>query len=269
MIETLVALLLFVLFGLAIGSFLNVVIYRSVHDESFVSGRSKCPHCKKQIEWYDNIPVISFLILRQKCRHCKKPISWTYPAIELITAGLFLWWYVIGFTFFRLTSQPFTVLQPAFWLVVGICLIIVFFADLLYGIIPDSVVAALTVLGMVYRVLLFRFHVMQPVDFWLTIAASAGASLLFFLLWYGTKGRGMGIGDIKFVFPLGLVLGWPGIALGLFLSFLYGAVISLALIAVGKKRLSQTVPFGPFLILGAVTTLLVGDQLLHWYLSLL
>jgi len=94
--------------------------------------------------------------------------------------------------------------------------------------------------------------VMQPVDFWLTIAASAGASLLFFLLWYGTKGRGMGIGDIKFVFPLGLVLGWPGIALGLFLSFLYGAVISLALIAVGKKRLSQTVPFGPFLILGAI-----------------
>ena len=106
--------------------FLNVLIYRSVHDESFVMGRSKCPHCKKQINWYDNVPLLSFVFLRGRCRYCHKQISWTYPAIEFITAGLFVWWYVIGFTFFRLTQQPLLILQRGFWLCVGISFIVIF-----------------------------------------------------------------------------------------------------------------------------------------------
>lgn len=264
-----VTLIFLVLFGLTIGSFLNVLIYRTVHDESYIEGRSKCPHCKKMIAWYDNIPVVSFIVLRRRCRHCKKPISWTYPAIELITAGLFVWWYLIGFTFFRLGAQPFALLQPGFWLFVGICLIVVFFADLLYGIIPDSVVIALTGLGLLYRISLYASHIMQPGDFWLTIMGAACASLGFWLLWYLSRGRGMGFGDVKFVFPLGLILGWPNILVGLFLSFVVGAVVSVMLLLMKRKRFRQTVPFGPFLVVGTVTTLLVGDRILQWYLSLL
>jgi prepilin signal peptidase PulO-like enzyme (type II secretory pathway) len=221
------------------------------------------------IAWYDNVPVLSFLILQGKCRHCKKPISWTYPAIELITAGLFVWWYLIGFTFFQLSSQPFALLQPAFWLFVGICLIIIFFSDILYGVIPDSVVIALTGLAFLYRVMLYVFHVMQPVDFWFAMLSGVASSAFFFGLWYGTKKRGMGFGDVKFVFPLGLLLGWPQILVGLFSAFVVGAVVSVALVVWKKKEMKQTVPFGPFLITGTVIALVFGDKLVQWYLSLL
>lgn len=264
-----IIILFLILFGLAIGSFLHVLIYRTVHDESYVTGRSKCPHCKKLIHWYDNIPIVSFFLLRGKCRNCKKPISWDYPAIEMMTAGLFVWWYLIGFTFFRLSTQPFSLLQPAFWLFVGICLISIFFADLLYGIIPDSIVIVLTGLGLLYRVMLYLFHVMRPVDFWLTLAGATASSLVFLGLWIVTKKRGMGVGDIKFVFPLGLILGWPNMLVGLFLSFVIGAVVGVALIALKKKKFRQTVPFGPFLVVGSVITLVLGDKMLQWYLSLL
>lgn len=258
-----------VLFGLTIGSFLNVLIYRTVHDESFVVGRSRCPHCKKQINWYDNIPLVSFLLLHAKCRYCHKQISWMYPAIEFITASLFVWWYVIGFTFFRLTQQPLIILQRGFWLCVGISFIVIFFADFLYGIIPDGMVIFLTGLGLIYRAALYWFGVMQPIDFWLTLGVSVWAVLTFAFLHWVTKGRGMGMGDVKFVFPLGLILGWPGMVLGVFLSFIIGAVVSLSLIAFGKKQFKQTVPFGPFLVAGAATTLLFGERIIAWYVTLL
>ncbi len=264
-----VIILFLILFGLVIGSFLHVLIYRTVHDESYVTGRSKCPHCKKLIRWYDNIPVVSFFLLSGMCRNCKKPISWDYPAIEMMTAGLFVWWYLIGFTFFRLSTQPFSLLQPAFWLFVGVCLISIFFADLLYGIIPDSVLTVLTGLGLLYRIMLYMFHVMRPVDFWLTLAGATVSSLMFLGLWIATKKRGMGLGDVKFVFPLGLILGWPNMFVGLFLSFVIGAVTGVALIAFKKKKFRQTVPFGPFLVVGSAITLVFGDKILQWYLSLL
>ena len=213
--------------------------------------------------------MISFFLLSGMCRTCKKPISWDYPAIEMMTAGLFVWWYLIGFTFFRLSTQPFSLLQPAFWLVVGVCLISIFFADLLYGIIPDSVLTVLTGLGLLYRIMLYMFHVMRPVDFWLTLAGTTVSALAFLGLWIGTKKRGMGLGDVKFVFPLGLILGWPNMLVGLFLSFVIGAVTGVALIAFKKKKFRQTVPFGPFLVVGSVITLVFGDKILQWYLSFL
>ncbi len=264
-----IIILFLILFGLVVGSFLHVLIYRTVHDESYVTGRSKCPHCKKLIRWYDNIPIVSFFLLGGTCRNCKKPISWDYPAIEMITAGLFVWWYLIGFTFFRLSTQPFSLLQPAFWLFVGVCLISIFFADFLYGIIPDSVVIVLTGLGLLYRIMLYVFHVMRPVDFWLTLAGAAVSALAFLGLWIVTKKRGMGLGDVKFVFPLGLILGWPNMFVGLFLSFVIGAVTGVALIAFKKKKFRQSVPFGPFLVVGSAITLVFGDRILQWYLSLL
>lgn len=263
-----VAGILFVL-GLAIGSFLHVVIYRTVNDESFVVGRSHCPHCNKPIQWYDNIPLVSFMILHGRCRYCHKTIAWSHPLIELITGLLFVWWYFIGFTFFKLSSQPLLYFQRGFWLAVGVCLIVVLFADLLYGIIPNITVVALAFLGIVYRSALFVTGIMRPVDFWATVIASTIATLFFYLLTFYKKGRGMGMGDVKLMFPLGLVLGWPNLIIALYIAFISGAVTGLSLIGLRKKIAVQTIPFGPFLVVGTVVGLLFGDGIVQWYIALL
>src|SRR5260221_77051 len=128
------------LFGAVIGSFLNVVIYRTMAGEPWTRGRSHCETCGKMVHWFDNIPLISYFILRGKCRACRAPIAITHPVIEFLTGSLFIWWYWGGTFFFRLTQQPFHYVQPLFWLLVGILLVIIFFADALYFIIPDEAV---------------------------------------------------------------------------------------------------------------------------------
>lgn len=264
-----VVILLLILFGLAIGSFLNVVIYRTVYGESFMAGRSKCPHCKHQITWYDNIPIVSYILLRGHCRNCRKPISLRYPAVELITAALFVWWYLIGSAFFQLTEQPLAYIQKGFWLVVGVCLITIFFTDLLYQVIPDGAVYFLTAVALLYRVALVLKNIMQPADFFSMLLGAAGASLFFFILWVLTKRKGLGFGDVKFAFPMGVLLGFPGILVGMFLAFIIGAISGVALILLGRRKVRQTIPFGPFLVLGTVITLLWGNSLFSWYLSML
>ncbi len=264
----LIIVLLFIL-GLAIGSFLSVVIYRLVHNDSPLRGRSYCDNCKKQIAWYDNIPLLSFILLRRKCRYCGHPIPWEYPAVEFLTGALFVWWFVVGFTFFRLSERPFLVVQPLFWLFVGILLVVIFFTDYLYYIIPDSAVLLLTLMTLVYRLFLTGTHIMMSHDFALAIACGIGASLFFLMLFLLTRGRGMGFGDVKLAFPLGLLLGWPNTLVALFLSFLIGASVGIVTIIDGKKKLKSAVPFGPFLVIGALIALLWGSQLVRMYMSLL
>lgn len=256
-------------FGTIIGSFINVVIYRTLKDESWVKGRSKCESCGKQIHWFDNIPLFSYLILGGKCRHCKEPISISHPVIEFLTGSLFVWWYIGGFIFFRITHQPLHYVQPLFWLVVGILLLIIFAADYLYFLIPDEAVISLTVITLAYRVALMATGVMQVPDFGRAVLGSLGLVAFFFTLWYFSKGKGMGFGDVKLVFPLGLLMGWPNLLVGMFLAFIFGSLFSLPLLISGKKKLRQPIPFGPFLILGTVVTLVFGNQLMQWYLHLL
>ncbi len=189
--------------------------------------------------------------------------------IELITGLLFVWWYFIGFTFFHLSTQPLLYFQRGFWLVVGLCLIVVFFADILYGFIPNIAVAGLTILGVLYRSALFLTGVMQPADFWATLIAATLVTLFFFSLHYFTKGRGMGMGDVKLVFPLGLVLGWPNILVTLFAAFISGSIIGIALIVARGKKSARTIPFGPFLVFGTTLGLLFGDPIVRWYVTLL
>ena len=114
--------LLFPIFvlGLAIGSFVNVLIYRTLKNESPWEGRSYCDNCRRQLSWYENIPMVSYLVLGGKCRTCKKKISWTYPVVEMVTGLLFVWWGTLGFAFFQLTRSPLLYLQPLFWLFVGL-----------------------------------------------------------------------------------------------------------------------------------------------------
>jgi len=262
---------IFILFilGAAVGSFLNVVISRSEAGESWVTGRSHCDHCRRQITWYDNIPILSYLLLRAKCRYCRKPIALTHPVVELLVASLFVWWYASGTFFFTLTQHPFVSIQPLFWLLVGVVLIAILVADLRYLIIPDTFVVLLMGLTVCYRLALVSSGIMRIYDLQLAILGMALAVLFIWSLWFFTKGRGMGFGDVKLVAPLALLLGWPKIGVGLFLSFIFGAVIGVLLVALGKKKFGGVIPFGPFLILGTFVSLVWGDVIFGWYISLL
>jgi len=270
----LLSLLLFVA-GAAIGSFLNVVIYRSLDDEptkkkeSWVQGRSRCDHCGGLIFWYDNIPLLSYVLLRGRCRHCDEKISLAHPVMELMGGLLFVWWYWGATVFFQLTQSPLQVLQPLFWLAVGLVLLAIFVADILYYSIPDTMVIILTVLTVIYRIVLVAYGEMRVQDLWWAIIATSAVVIFFGSLWYFTKGKGMGLGDAKLIIPLGLLMGWPGIVVAVFLAFVLGALVGVGLILVKKRTFGQVIPFGPFLISGCFFALIWGDHLVRWYLGLL
>ena len=150
--------------GAALGSFLNVVIVRTALAEDWVSGRSRCDSCKATLKWFDMVPLLSYWWLGGKCRYCKNSIPLSHPVVEILTGSLFVWWYWFGFLFFKLAEQPFVLLQPIFWLIVGMILLVIFFTDLWFFLIPDSAVILLTLLAVIYRASLVLYGVMQPYD---------------------------------------------------------------------------------------------------------
>lgn len=263
-----ISFLLFII-GAILGSFLNVYIYRSVRSESWVAGRSKCESCKNIIAWYDNIPLLSYLLLGRKCRHCKKRIPLIHPVIETLTGVLFVWWYWGGSFFFHLSQEPMKYLQPLFWLGVAILLLVIFFADLLYFIIPDLAVLGLLFLTVFYRIFLTYLGVMQSKDLYLSIIITCIFTIFFASLWFFTKGKGFGFGDVKLIIPLSLLLGWPKIMVGVFTAFLVGAIVGLVLITFGKRQFGQHLPFAPFLISSTFFALLWGERIWQWYMSLI
>lgn len=257
------------LFGISIGSFVNVVIYRTLNEESFVKGRSRCDHCKRQIAWYDNIPLLSYVLLGGKCRNCKKKISIQHPIVELMTGILFVWWYAVGFAFFHLTTHPLLYVQPVYWLVVGILLLIVLITDLTTYLIPTFAVVLLGGFAFLYRLLLVKMGVMVPGDLWLAVLSGMGLSAFFgFLVWV-TKGRGMGLGDVELAMALGLLLGWPRSLIAIFLAFLMGALVGIGMVFAKKKSFGQALPFGPFLVAGTVIALVWGYDVWLWYLGMM
>ena len=256
-------------FGACVGSFLNLVIYRSKTGQPWMTGRSQCESCKQHIAWYDNIPLLSFVFLRGKCRRCRAALSVSHPIVEGLTGVLFLWWYLVGFFFFQLTQQPFTMLQPLFWLLVGVVLLFIFMYDYRYLIIPDWTVLTLTALALLYRMALVLAGIMRHEDFFWTVCGAVAASGFFYLIWLVTKQRGIGLGDVKLAAPLGLLLGWPVVWVGLWLATVVGAVVGIALIALGKAKFGKPIPFGPFLIIGTLLGLLWGDTLISWYATLI
>lgn len=232
--------------GLFIGSFLGVLIERLPKGKSIL-GRSHCDHCKRNLSSLDLIPIISFLNLSGKCRYCKKPLSFFYPSIEIITGLIFV------FSYLALQGEA---LQITYYLIISSGLIVIFFADLKYGIIPDKVLLLLALSSFIY--LIFT-HTNFTNHF-----SSATLSFIFFaLLFVITKGRGMGLGDVKFAAVLGFILGFPGFILGLYLAFLTGAIASIILILWGKKKLQgDTIPFGPHMVLGFFLTLYYSNQIM-------
>ena len=264
----LITTLLFVL-GSIIGSFLSVVILRSITSENWVSGRSRCDSCKNTIAWYDNIPLLSFFLLKGKCRNCREPILPLHPMVEVLTGVLLVWWYWGGLIFFQLTQTPLSILQPLFWLAVGLLLVYLFIIDLNYMILPDKPVYLLLILAILYRAGLVLSGIMQRQDLYYTLLAAFFSFCFFFALWFFTKGKGMGFGDVKLVIPLALLLGAQKMLVCLFLAFILGAMVGTVLIAFGKGKLKTAIPFGPFLITATVLSLLVGDVLFSWYWNLI
>ncbi len=260
------------LIGTAIGSFLNVLIDRLPHDESVIKGRSYCDSCKKQLAWYDLIPILSFVLLRGRCRYCHSPIGWYYPLVEFTTGLLFL------FTFLHLPIQnfQFSIFSPRgeagnfqfiatlfYYFFIVSSLIVIFFTDIKYGIIPDKIVYPGIFLSLMYLILHTSYFIPH-------VLSALGAFLLFFLLHAVTRGRGMGFGDVKLAGFLGLFLGFPKVVVALYVAFLTGAVVALILVLLRKKKFKgSTVPFGPFLVIGTLISLFYGEMLMHSILAFL
>lgn len=246
-------------YGLVIGSFLNVVIWRLPRRESLVAPRSHCPGCDAPIAASDNIPVVSWILLRGRCRHCRESISIRYPLIELGTAVLFA---AVG------ARYAYSWALPAF-LVLTAGLIAISAIDLEHFIIPNRIVYPL---GFASVILLAAAAAIE--SSWTPFSRSllgALAAFAFFLVLHLVAPGGMGFGDVRLSFVLGLFLGWlgwPQVFGGLFAGFLFGAVIGTLLIAFGRRGRRQHIPFGPFLAAGTMTFVLAGDQLVTWWRGL-
>ncbi|HCR81779.1 MAG: Type 4 prepilin-like protein leader peptide-processing enzyme [Candidatus Pacebacteria bacterium GW2011_GWB1_47_8] len=256
--------------GAAVGSFLNVLVYRTHHGKDWIKGRSSCEHCGRAIAWSENVPILSYLFLRGRCAHCGQKIDVAHPLVELLTGFLFLWWYVAGFLFFRLTSAPLQSVQPLFWLLVGSVFVVILVSDLKYLIIPRWTLITLTVATLLYRGLLLVNHELQLADFGVSLLWTLGLTGFFLSLWWITKGKGFGFGDVQLAVPLGLILGsWQRILVGVFLAFLIGAVVGGGLVIIGKKQFRQPIPFGPFLLLGTALSLVWGFDLWAGYVRMI
>jgi leader peptidase (prepilin peptidase)/N-methyltransferase len=244
------------LVGLAVGSFLNVVIWRVPRDESVVRPRSHCPSCGTQLAERDNIPVVSWLLLRGTCRSCQAPISARYPLVELLTGVVFA---AAALRFGWDAALP-------AYLVLFAGLVALSAIDLDLHRLPNRVlyptlfsVAPLLVLA-------------SAVDHrWANLGRAAEGGLLSFVILLAihlAAPRGMGFGDVRLAGLIGMATGWLGVAhalLALFAAFLFSAVIGIGLIASGLRSRRDRIPFGPFLALGAVVAVLWGSPLLRWY----
>ncbi|MDP3882563.1 MAG: prepilin peptidase [Candidatus Staskawiczbacteria bacterium] len=244
------------IFGICIGSFLNVVIYRLEKKES-LKGRSFCPSCNHKLSWQDLFPVLSFLFLLGKCRYCHKKISLQYPIIEISSALIFL----LIFSAQGGPASGWNFLNSFFLFYIASALIVIFVYDLKHYIIPDKILFPAIGVAFVYRFLEFA----SLGGYLLAAAIGSGFFLVIFLI---SKGAAMGFGDVKLAVLMGLLLGFPNILAGLFFAFFFGAVIGTALMILKRKGLKSEIPFGPFLIFGTFVAMFWGQKIIYWYLNL-
>lgn len=299
-----VYVLLFII-GLCLGSFLNVVIDRWPKNQSIIKKRSHCEYCKKPLQVLDLIPVLSFIFLKRRCRYCHHKLSWQYPLVELGTAFLMvltfylyrhfpLAWGQTSFLLDRVMPNELPFFSLIFNLILVPFFVAIFMIDLKYSLILDRVILPaifLTAAFYIFQIayyglrgyyallgnplgkyiigtdnkyfysLVLRFS--QP--FIVSLITGIVVALFFVLLIIVSRGRGLGLGDIRLGFWLGLLLGYPRIVTGLFLSFLMGGIVALVLVILGKKKFGETVPLAPFLMIGTYISLFFGNQIITWY----
>jgi len=251
---TALPLVIAAVYGLLIGSFLNAWAWRLAHGEKISRGRSHCPRCGHQIRALDNVPVLSWLLLRGRCRDCGAPIHWRYPLGEALTAALFV--AVAGVDGLSWLLVPHLVFVSVMVLVSQV--------DLERRIIPDVVILPAAALGLP---LMIAFGAAPWWQF--PVAGVAAAGFLFVIgeVYFRLRHvEGMGFGDVKMALCMGVYLG-GAVVPALFLGFLSGAVIGVALMARSKGDAKMAIPFGPFLAAGAVLALFVGGALIDLYLG--
>jgi leader peptidase (prepilin peptidase)/N-methyltransferase len=240
--------------GLCVGSFLNVCIHRLPLKQSIVTPRSRCPFCGYELRWYDNVPVLSYLMLRARCRSCSRPISLQYPAIEVVTAIVFLMhWYAFG---------PTPLLAAR--LVLGCALIVLFMIDLEHQILPDVI----TLPGIVIGVVASIFLPPGPIESLLGVLLGGGLLWAISEAWYRLrKVEAMGFGDVKMLAMVGAWLGWKMVLLTFVVSSMMGGLVGVVLLASRRADMATKVPFGTMLAVAALIASLYGGPLVAWYLS--
>lgn len=278
------------IFGLAIGSFLNVVALRYdgdhfLFDPKMIGGRSHCPHCKTTLRWFELFPLFSFLFQGGKCRTCKVKLGIQYPMMELLSGIIFVA-VPLRFSFVSyLVAHPSDfLLLSALWIVVFEVLLLISYIDILLGIIPDELNLALLVVGFLDVFFLAKDFGIGNSSFFGIFAVIFGlqtnvwinhlVGALFGVIFFGalvavTRGRGMGMGDVKFALPLGLLFGWPDILIIAMIAFILGGGFGLIAIFTGKKTMKSAVPFGPFLVVAVVIAFFWGSFLLNGYLHIM
>jgi len=243
-------------FGALVGSFLNVCIYRLPLGTSIVWPASACPHCRREISWFENLPIVSYLALRGRCRTCREPIGMRYPIIEAITAAMFgaAWWYY----------GPSALLVSR--LIFGCALIVLFAIDLEHHLLPNVI----TLPGIVVGFALSFFTEPGWADSLIGIVVGGGSLLLMFYLYLAVRKReGLGMGDPKMLAMIGAFLGWKMTLVALMFASFAGSFFGLAMMATRRGSMESMLPFGCFLAVGAAVAATIGPSIVQWYLGFL
>lgn len=244
--------------GTFVGSFLNVCIYRLPRGRSIVTPSSRCPSCGTPISFRDNVPILSYLFLGGKCRSCGQRISPRYPFVELLNGVLYaavLWRVGVGW-------------HTPLYLAFVSALIVITFIDMDYQIIPDSISLPGTAVGIAAGIFILNDPYVAGARLGAinTLAGSALGFGLYYLIAVLSRG-GMGGGDIKLMAMIGAFLGWKGVLMTTFAGSVLGSIIGVFLMTAKGKGRKTRIPFGPFLAVGALISLLAGREILHWYLG--
>ena len=245
------------IFGLCIGSFLNVCIYRIPESKSIVHPRSMCPNCGAFIRFYDNIPVLSYVALKGKCRHCNASISLRYPVIELLS-GLFAMGTVLKYGI---------TLEAAIYYAFIAALLVITFIDIDHQIIPDVITLPGIPICFAASFVLPKITVLES-----ALGILIGGGSLFLVAWLYhlvTKKEGMGGGDIKLLGMMGAIIGWKGVLFTIFAASAIGTICGILIILKTRKTMKLAVPFGPFLAIGGIAYIFFGPLLISWYFNLL
>lgn len=258
-----IILALVFLYGLLIGSFLNAWIWRTHTNRQISKGRSICPHCKHTLAWHDLIPLFSWLWLKGKCRYCKKKISVQYPLVELATA--LLW---VGLAVAIHPVGLYGYIELGVWFAISALLIASFVYDAKWMLLPDQFTIPAIIIAAGW--LATRWLVFGQSG--LAMQQLIGATLfggVFFLLWFGSRGKWLGDGDIRLAVLMGLILTPSQLIMAIFLSFNLGAIVGLILLARHKAKRGSAIAFGPFLIIGTFLGFFWGQYIVDAYLKLL
>lgn len=247
-------IILSIIFGLAVGSFLNVLIDRAPLDESVLWGRSHCDYCKKPLRWFELVPLFSYLVQRGTCRRCHKKLRLQYPLVE--GANAVIYGVIMYFASPIVSLGGVIGLVGLLFFASGALAIVV--ADVLYQLIPDGAIILL------FLASLARFFEEPMQSVWPMVLSAVGAFGIFYFLWWVTRGKGMGFGDVKLAGVLGLFLGFPDTILACYVAFLTGAIVGVILLIGKRAGLKTKIAFGPFLILGAIISVLFGPEIYRW-----